>query len=122
MQLGRSATQHMTVFRESRFGFENRFFGLNRKSMVEMEEVTRPTYVVIGIFRRGHTNPRERVVFVPKAEHLFRNLRWGTFRLRGVTGTLLSLQHVTAFWLYKCDAKNGVYERVELDRDGLVDL
>ncbi|KAI0861077.1 hypothetical protein F4860DRAFT_476769 [Xylaria cubensis] len=81
-----------------------------------------PTYVVLGIFRRGHPNPQERVVFVPKPEQLFRKLRWGVYRLRGLRGTFFSLKHVKGFRVYKCDAEKGTHERVELDRNGVTDL
>lgn len=58
-------------------------------------------YVVVGIFPHGHANPRERVVFVKKPEHLFWGLLWASLRLRGVFGTFLSLRHVKGFRLYK---------------------
>lgn len=60
-----------------------------------------PVYVVLGVFPRGHANPRERVVFVNKPKHLFWKLSWGIFCLRGVTGSFFSLRHVKGFRLYK---------------------
>ncbi|TRX96446.1 hypothetical protein FHL15_002718 [Xylaria flabelliformis] len=78
-----------------------------------------PTYVVLGIFRRGHPNPQERVVFVPKPEQLFRQLRWAVYRLRGLRGTFFSLKHVKGL---RCDAEKGTHERVELDKNGVTDL
>jgi len=138
-QVVRHGSHRMTVTKIWDFGFENRLFGLKRRSAVDWDGSIRPIYVVAGIFQRGHTNPRERVVFVHKPEHLFRKLRWAVFRLRGLAGTFLSLKHVKQFKLYKvravsfgvgdqvvnypqCDAERGVHEAVELDKDGLADL
>jgi hypothetical protein len=61
---------------------------------------TRPTYVVLGIFHHTHSNLQERVVFVTKPEHLFRELWWAVFRLRGTWRFIFSLKHVTAFKLF----------------------
>lgn len=61
----------------------------------------KPLYLVVGLFPRGHPNPRERVVFVQHPKHLFWNLFWASFRLRGVSGTFLSLRHINGFRLYK---------------------
>lgn len=100
-KLGRSGTNHVTVNKRWNIGFETRWIALKRTSMTDWEGPLRPLYIVVGVFQRGHTNPRERVVFVHKPEHLFRKLGWATFRLRGVTGTFWSLKHVKGFGLYK---------------------
>jgi len=83
------------------FGVENRLFGVSRKSVRTGETTIRPVYVVLGIFSRGHAHPRERVVFVENPRRLFRRMQWTVFRLRGWTGTFLSLTHVKGFGLYK---------------------
>lgn len=41
------------------------------------------------------------MVFVQNPKHLFRQLLWASFRLRGVSGTFLSLRHIKGFRLYK---------------------
>jgi len=86
------------------FGIEMFGFGISRTSSKTGETTTttiRPVYVVLGIFVRGHAHPRERVVFVEKPEELFWRMRWAVVRMRGWTGTFLSLRHVKAFRLYK---------------------
>ncbi|KAI0097998.1 hypothetical protein GGR51DRAFT_452604 [Nemania sp. FL0031] len=83
---------------------------------------TQPMHVVIGIFPRGHSNPKELVVFVSNPEHLFSRLHRATFRLRGLRKTFLSLSHVRGFRVYKCNTEIGTHERVELDKNGIADL
>lgn len=67
----------------------------------DREVFTDPVYVVVGLFPRGHGNPRERVVFVNQPKHLFWKVCWAAFCLRGVSGTFLSLRHIKGFRLYK---------------------
>lgn len=96
--------RHATVY-QKRFewliGIKNRLFGIYCTSAVEVDSQEQPTYVVLGIFARGYSDPMERIVFVDKPKQLFRNLRWTAFRLRGLRGTVLSLKHVKGFMLYK---------------------
>jgi hypothetical protein len=68
---------------------------------MEVEKKYQPTYVVIGIFSNGSSNPNELVVYVTNPKRLFKQLRWAVFRLRGIRGTVLSLRHVKGFRLYK---------------------
>lgn len=85
-------------------GADNDFFACGIKREFETTEdgiFTRPIYVVVGFFPRGQAVPRETVVFVLKPKHLFWKLCWAAFRLRGVSGTFLSLKHVKGFRLYK---------------------
>ncbi|KAI0149118.1 hypothetical protein BJ166DRAFT_57196 [Pestalotiopsis sp. NC0098] len=98
--------------------------GLKLKRSVEANSLGQfqPIYVVMGIFRHGQTNPQERVVFVYEPGTLFSRLRWAAFRLRGFRGTFLSLKHVVAFQLYRCDAVTGTHELVALDNEGVADL
>ncbi|KAF4341459.1 hypothetical protein FBEOM_4620 [Fusarium beomiforme] len=97
-------------------------FGMSRTTAIEFESRIQPTYVVLGIFPRGALNPNERIVFVDRPEHFFSKLRWAAFRLRGMRGTLLSLKHLTAFRLYKCDTNTGTHKHVNLDDNGIGDL
>ncbi|KAL6694006.1 hypothetical protein J3F84DRAFT_378344 [Trichoderma pleuroticola] len=97
------------------------FFGVWRTLTIESKIRDQPVYVVLGTFHRGHSNPRERVVFIHKPERLFQELRWAAFRARGLS-SVLSLRHVRGFKLYKCDAKNGTHKRIHLDSDGVADL
>ncbi|UKZ71790.1 uncharacterized protein TrAtP1_012734 [Trichoderma atroviride] len=53
---------------------------------------------------------------------LFRELRWGIFRLRGLSSTFLSLRQVKSFRLYKCNHEEGTHERIHLDKNGAADL
>lgn len=80
-----------------------RYPGLNfmRTLVIEREILIQPTYVTIGIFSRGHDNPQEGIVFVAHPEMLFWKLRWGIFRLRGLSSTFLSLRQVKSFRLYR---------------------
>ncbi|KAE9371032.1 hypothetical protein N431DRAFT_483649 [Stipitochalara longipes BDJ] len=107
---------------ERRWGLTNPWFGITRTTVIQSETFVQPVYVVLGIFPRGYSNPRERVVFIHKPEHLFWGLFWAAFRLRGLRSIVFSLRHVKAFRLYKCDAEMGTHERIELDTDGLGDL
>jgi len=100
-KVARAGTKHVTWTKPWNLGFQTRWIALKRTSETGWKVPVRPIYVVVGIFQRGHTSPRERVVFVHKPEHLFRKLGWATFRLRGLTGTFLSLKHVKGFGLYK---------------------
>jgi len=100
-KVARAGTKHVTWTKTWNLGFQTRWIALKRTSETGWGVPVRPIYVVVGIFQRGHTSPRERVVFVHKPEHLFRKLGWATFRLRGLTGTFLSLKHVKGFGLYK---------------------
>lgn len=68
---------------------------------MEVKRKHQPTYVVVGIFSSGSSNPNELVVFVTNPKRLFKQLRWAVFRLRGIRGTVLSLRHVKGFRLYK---------------------
>ncbi|KAF5616952.1 uncharacterized protein FTJAE_12827 [Fusarium tjaetaba] len=97
-------------------------FGIERTSAIEFESRIQPTYVVLGLFLRGNPNPKERVVFVDKPDQLFSKLRWATFRLRGMRGTLLSLKHLKGFRIYKCDADTGTHKHINLDDNGVADL
>ncbi|KAG8671019.1 hypothetical protein FPOAC2_04327 [Fusarium poae] len=97
-------------------------FGISRTTAIEFESRNQPTYVVLGIFSRGALNPKERIVFIDKPEQFFSKLRWGSFRLRGMRGTLLSLKHLAAFRLYKCDVNTGKHDHVNLDANGVADL
>jgi hypothetical protein len=83
------------------FGISWLRLGLNRSTSMEWTGPMRAVYIVLGVFERGHTHPRETVVFVPRGEHLIHELRRGAFRLRGLTGTFLSLKHIKGFGLYK---------------------
>ncbi|SCV36860.1 uncharacterized protein FFB14_06290 [Fusarium fujikuroi] len=107
---------------EWKTSFSTPIFGVTRTSAIEFESRIQPTYVMLGLFLRGYPNPKERVVFVDKPEQLFSKLRWATFRLRGMRGTLLSLKHLKGFRLYKCDADTGAHTRVNLDDNGVGDL
>lgn len=72
-----------------------------RTSATECEILVQPTYVTLGIFGRGHHNPHERVVFVSNPFILFFKLRWGIFRLRGLSSAFFSLRQVKSFRLYR---------------------
>ncbi|RYP41381.1 hypothetical protein DL767_001019 [Monosporascus sp. MG133] len=98
------------------------WFGVERESVKTIQVTVRPVYVVLGIFKRGHADPLERVVFVAKPQQLFWRLQWAVFRLRDWRSTSLSLRHVKGFRLYKCDPKRGIHERVDLDSAGVADL
>lgn len=68
---------------ERPWGFTNSWFGITRTSAIDSENMmVQPVYVVIGIFRRGCSNPRERVVFINNPKRLFWGISWATFRLR----------------------------------------
>jgi hypothetical protein len=86
---------------EWKTSFSTPVFGVTRTSAIEFESRIQPTYIMLGLFLRGYPNPKERVVFVDKPDQLFSKLRWATFRLRGMRGTLLSLKHLKGFRLYK---------------------
>lgn len=75
--------------------------GIEREWRISHETRLQPVYVVVGVFPRGHVNPRERVVFVHKPKNLFWELFWAAFCLRGVTGTFFSLKHIKGLGLYK---------------------
>ncbi|KAI0432842.1 hypothetical protein F5Y09DRAFT_300547 [Xylaria sp. FL1042] len=113
---------HQLVKSQKEMGLTCRWFGITRTRVKEFEVTLQPTYVVLGIFRRGLSSPQERVVFIHKPEHLFRELHWAAYRLRGLRGTFFSLTHVRGFRVYKCDAEKGTHERVELDSHGVADL
>lgn len=83
------------------WGISYPLFSFTRTSAIEREIKIQPTYVVLGIFSRGHHNPQERVVFVSNPYVLFRELRWGVFRLRGLSSAFLSLRQVNSFRLYR---------------------
>nr|RBQ94716.1 hypothetical protein FVER53263_20694 [Fusarium verticillioides] len=102
--------------------FSTPFFGIEGTSAIEFESRIQPTYLVLGLFLRGNPNPKERVVFVDKPDQLFSKLRWATFRLRGIGGTVLSLKNLKGFRLYKCDVDTGTHKRVNLDDNGVADL
>lgn len=57
--------------------------------------------MVGGFFPRGHSNPRDMVVFVDSPNRLFWKLCGAAFRLRGVSGTFLSLRHIKESTMYK---------------------
>jgi hypothetical protein len=57
-------------------------------------------YVVIGLFSRVTGIPRERLVIVKKPKHLFRRMRWGIIKLRGIEA-FLSLRGVKGFAIYE---------------------
>ncbi|EKJ70215.1 hypothetical protein FPSE_09589 [Fusarium pseudograminearum CS3096] len=97
-------------------------FGVSRTTAIEVESRIQPTYVVLGIFPRGALNPKERIVFIDRPEQFFSKLRWATFRIRGMRGTLLSLKHLAAFRLYRCDFNTGAHTRINLDANGVCDL
>lgn len=82
------------------WGVRNCLFGIVRASVIEIDNQVQPVYVVIGIFPRGYTTPREMVVFVENPSHLFWKLQWAAFRLRGLTRSLFSLRHIKEFRLY----------------------
>ncbi|KAI1173951.1 hypothetical protein F4777DRAFT_556048 [Nemania sp. FL0916] len=82
----------------------------------------KPTFIILGIFRRGRRDPDERVVFVSNPEDIFRKLRWASYRLRGIQGMLFSLTHVRGFRVYKCNPEKGTHERIELGNDQVADL
>ncbi|KAL5601675.1 hypothetical protein FOBRF1_009208 [Fusarium oxysporum] len=107
---------------EWKTSFSTPVFGVTRTSAIEFESRIQPAYIVLGLFLRGYPNPKERVVFVDKPDQLFSKLRWATFRLRGMRGTLLSLKHLKGFRLYKCDADTGTHKRINLDDNGVGDL
>ncbi|KAK1702330.1 hypothetical protein BDP67DRAFT_276800 [Colletotrichum lupini] len=102
--------------------FNTRMFGISRTSFTASIARGLPVYVVLGIFRRGQPNPIERVMFCHQPKGLFRELSREIFRLRGFWKTFLSLRHVKGFRLYKCNAKEGTHERVDLDNNGAADL
>ncbi|KAK3986132.1 hypothetical protein QBC44DRAFT_248816 [Cladorrhinum sp. PSN332] len=95
---------------------------IERTSAVEAVTYSQPVYLVVGVFPRGRTNPRERVVFVDNPNHLFWHIRWASFRLRGLRSTLFSLRHVKGLKLYKCNSHAGTHERIDLDNSGSADL
>ncbi|XEV04380.1 hypothetical protein FSHL1_009667 [Fusarium sambucinum] len=103
-------------------GFSTPVFGVSHTTAIEFEEWIQPTYVVLGIFPRGALNPKEQIVFIDRPDQFFSKLRWATFRLRGMRGTFLSLKHLAAFRLYKCDANTGKHDHVNLDANGTADL
>ncbi|KAJ8128904.1 hypothetical protein O1611_g4729 [Lasiodiplodia mahajangana] len=97
-------------------------FKLSYNRLELAEVITRPTYIVVGIFPRGNSNPKELVVSLERPERLFWELHWATLRLRGLRNSLFSLSQVKDFRLYKCNAEIGTHERVELDENGVADL
>ncbi|KAI5923637.1 hypothetical protein F4810DRAFT_710378 [Camillea tinctor] len=50
-----------------KWGFDTRFLGITRTSSFEIEKLQR-LFVVIGIFPRGYSNPREQIVLVRNPE------------------------------------------------------
>ncbi|KAI1118125.1 hypothetical protein F5Y14DRAFT_447536 [Nemania sp. NC0429] len=94
-------------------------FGVIRRLVTQRKVSIEPMHVIIGIFPPGNPNPRERIMFVHKPEHFFRELHWGAYRLRGLGSTLFSLTRVREF---RCNADNGTHERIQLDRNGVMDL
>ncbi|KAH8592034.1 hypothetical protein B0O99DRAFT_577743 [Bisporella sp. PMI_857] len=107
---------------EWHFGLTTRWFGITRTSVIKFETQVQPVYLDLGIFPRGHSSPRERIVFIDKPKQLFRKLRWAVFRLRGLRSTFFSLRHVKGFRLYRCNADNRTHERIDLDSNGIADL
>ncbi|KAI1483837.1 hypothetical protein F4774DRAFT_105411 [Daldinia eschscholtzii] len=103
-------------------GFSNRLFGITYHTTTESEYHLQPIYLVIGIFPKGHANPREKIVFITNPEKLFSRLHWAVFNLRGWTRSLCSLRHVKEFRLYKCDIERGTHKSVTLDSNGVADL
>lgn len=65
-------------------------------------------YVVVGLFSAVDHQPRERVIRIKNHEHLFRELRWATFRLRGLR-YFLSLKSVRSFRLYKVNSYTDIF-------------
>ncbi|KAI0966671.1 hypothetical protein F4678DRAFT_466270 [Xylaria arbuscula] len=103
--------------------FECGWFGITRSRMKKSAVPMQPTYVVLGIFRRGHPNPKEEVVFVPAPKHLFRKLHWAAFRLRGFGARSSRSSMLGGLGYLKfCDAERGTHERIELDKNGVADL
>jgi hypothetical protein len=87
--------------RKSQYSLTTRWFGITHTSVIKSETPIQPVYMVLGIFPRGHSNPRELVVFIHKPEQLFWRLGWAAFRLRGLRSTFFSLRHVKSFRLYR---------------------
>ncbi|KAI1196561.1 hypothetical protein F5X97DRAFT_207029 [Nemania serpens] len=113
-----------TTTREVGFGvnYYGVGFEITRRLVTQREVNLEPMHVVIGIFPPGSPNPRKCVMFVHKPEHFFRKLHWGAYRLRGLGSTLFSLTRVREFRVYKCNVENGTHERVQLDKNGVMDL
>lgn len=107
---------------QHRWGISSSGFEFTRTSAIEREIQIQPTYVILGIFSRGLHHPQERAVFVSNPTMLLWKLRWGIFRLRGLSSTFLSLRQVKSFRLYKCNHKEGTHERIHLDKNGAADL
>ncbi|GAP88927.1 hypothetical protein SAMD00023353_1700040 [Rosellinia necatrix] len=128
MEMGRHelpvATTTVISTTEWNYRFGLALFGCNftHGLITEIEVSLQPTYVVLGIFRRGRPNPAECVAFVAKPEHLFRELHRAVYRLRGIRASFFSLTHVQGFRLYQCDAESGTHKRIELDKSGVADL
>ncbi|KAK6953449.1 hypothetical protein Daesc_005753 [Daldinia eschscholtzii] len=79
-------------------GFSNRLFGITYHTTTESEYHLQPIYLVIGIFPKGHANPREKIVFITNPEKLFSRLHWA------------------------CDFERGTHKPVTLDSNGVADL
>lgn len=77
------------------------WFSISRTSVIELQTPDQPVYVVLGIFHRGYSNPQEWIAFVPEPARFFRELQWAVFRLRGLSGAVLSLRQVKSFRLYR---------------------
>ena len=71
---------------------------------VKLRPTTNPNqqiYLVLGLFSSSRPGPREEIVFVTDPQRLFRKLRWGIFKLRGVWSSVFSLRSVQGFRLYE---------------------
>ncbi|KAH7305032.1 hypothetical protein B0I35DRAFT_444682 [Stachybotrys elegans] len=78
-------------------------------------------YVVVGLFSAVDDQPHEIVIRIKNDEHLFRDLRWAIFRLRGLR-YFLSLKSVRSFRVYKCLVSTGAHKHLELDNESASDL
>ncbi|KAF8518102.1 hypothetical protein BDD12DRAFT_924987 [Trichophaea hybrida] len=70
-----------------------------------------PQYIVVGVFRKDSSAPREAVVKLERNTSLSSALWRGMFRVRGWR-YFLSLKVVRGFGIYKCDPNNGSHRRI----------
>lgn len=102
------------------FGTLEASVGMTYERMVPPSDES-SLYVVVSLFSAVDDQPRETVIHIKNGEHLFRDLRWAVFRLRGLR-YFVSLKSVRSFRLYKCLIPTGAHKHLELDKRASSDL
>ena len=96
--------------------FDKRFQA-TRKDIKHQVELLMPKpqpYIVIGMFLRSASDPRERILQFDDPADLFKQLRHGQANLRSWR-RIGSLKALRGFGLYKCDISRGAHIQLTLD-------